>query len=300
MRYRVNVCSIWEPGQRKDAQGRPHQEDCIYPPHGEGGADDRTFILCDGMGGHDAGEVASATVCEAMSRSLLSGPRYGEGDFTDTDLTEALEAAYDALDARDSGADRKMGTTMAFLQLHNSGATIAHIGDSRVYHIRPGMTGEDTEILFETRDHSLVNDLVRLGEMTREEARHSRQRNVITRAMQPHMDTRPGADVHTTADVRPGDYFYLCSDGMLEQPEMESGEALCNIFSSQGGDDDHKAAILRGATASNRDNHSALIVHVLDVADGEDGEDRKGRSLPGAIGRWICDSLRSIRRGWSG
>ena len=267
MKYRLKVCSIWEFGQRKDSRGNPHQEDSLFPAHGRQTADDRLFILCDGMGGHDAGEVASATVCEAMSRSILGDGHDREGVFTAEDLTDALEAAYDALDGRDSGAEKKMGTTMTLLKLHSEGATIAHIGDSRVYHIRPGKTGAETEILFETEDHSLVNDLIKVGELTREEARHSRQKNVITRAMQPHMESRPKADVHNTADIKAGDYFYMCSDGMLEQPEMESGESLRNIFSQLGGTDENKVKILESVTENNRDNHTAFIIHILEVVD---------------------------------
>lgn len=266
MKYKLKAYSIWEFGKRKDAEGNPHQEDSLYPAFGKESDADRLFILCDGMGGHDAGEVASATVCEAMSRSVLNDG-HDDGRFSDSDLDAAISAAFEALDRKDNGAEKKMGTTMTFLKLHDEGATIAHMGDSRVYHIRPGKTGEDTEILFQTEDHSLVNDLIKIGELTREEARHSKQKNIITRAMQPNMDRKPRADVYHTVDIKPGDYFYMCSDGMLEQPEMESGESLRNIFSEMGGDDKRKVEILTGATDENRDNHTAFIIHILDVID---------------------------------
>lgn len=265
MKYKLKVYSIWEFGQRKDAQGNPHQEDSLYPAFGKQTDDDRTFILCDGMGGHDAGEVASETVCTAMAESIRNDGHDQEGDFTDADLLNAINAAFDALDKVDNGAPKKMGTTMTFLKLHNLGATVAHMGDSRVYHIRPGKTGADTLILHQTEDHSLVNDLVKIGELTPEEARTSRQRNVITRAMQPHMERRPKADIFKTADIAAGDYFYLCSDGMLEDADMDEGSPLKNIFSLQGGDDEQKVEILKKVTKNNRDNHTAFIVHILDV-----------------------------------
>ena len=88
-------------------------------------------IVCDGMGGHEKGEVASATVCEQISRTILSQWHAGE-PLSDDLFRQALAAAYDALDAKDDGAERKMGTTMTFLCLHANGATVAHIGDSRV------------------------------------------------------------------------------------------------------------------------------------------------------------------------
>ena len=267
MKYKIKVYSIWEFGQRKDAEGNPHQEDCTYPLPADLKDTDRTFILCDGMGGHDAGEVASATVCQAMGEYIAQDKeREAKDIFSDNVLKGALAAAFDALDLKDNGAEKKMGTTMTFLRLHRDGATIAHIGDSRVYHIRPGKDGMDTRILFETEDHSLVNNLIKIGELTREEARHSSQKNVITRAMQPHPDYRPKADIYHTADIQAGDFFYMCSDGMLEQSDMESGESLRNIFSHKIDSTERKVEILKDVTEDNRDNHTALIIEVVEVS----------------------------------
>lgn len=265
MRYDLKPYAIWEYGQRKDSHGRPHQEDCIYPAIDKLSDSDRLFILCDGMGGHDAGEVASAAVCEAMSDYILESGCDKEGVFTTNDFEKALDEAFNALDRKDNGAEKKMGTTLAFMKFHERGVLVAHMGDSRVYHIRPGKDGESTRILYESQDHSLVNDLIRSGELTREEARHSRQKNVITRAMQPNMPRRPKADVKNISDIRSGDYFYMCSDGMLEDDDMENGTFIRNIFSEMGGDDKNKVGILKSVTDNNSDNHSAIIVHVLDV-----------------------------------
>lgn len=269
MKYKLKAYSILEFGKRKDIDGNPHQEDAIYPSMGEASPDDRLFMICDGMGGHDAGEVASQTVCEAISESILNDGHDKEGIFTNEDLMNALEDAYTALDEKDNGSPKKMGTTLALLKLHNNGATVAHIGDSRVYHIRPGKTEKNTKILFVTEDHSLVNSLVKAGEITKQEARHSRQRNIITRAMQPNVN-RCEADISLITDITPGDYFYLCSDGMLEQYEMEDGSALKRIFSDEIPSPEEKVKILRGATANNSDNHSAYIVHILEIDDRED------------------------------
>ncbi|MCD8302233.1 MAG: protein phosphatase 2C domain-containing protein [Prevotellaceae bacterium] len=270
MRFKLKTYSIWEFGKRVDAEGKPHQEDDMFPAHGSATDSDRLFILCDGMGGHEAGEVASATVCDAISRHILSAAPDPEGAFPDELFLSALDAAFVALDAKDTGtAVRKMGTTLTLLKFHSAGCLIAHMGDSRVYHIRPGRTVAETRILFRTEDHSLVNDLVKIGELTPEEARHSRQRNVITRALQPHMEYRPKADIYRTADIQPGDYFYLCTDGMLEN--MDDGQ-LRYFFSAQAGDDRHKVLSLQRATRENSDNHSAIIVHVVKVATAMGGE----------------------------
>lgn len=264
MKLTLKAYTIYELGQRAN------QEDAIFPKHGAVQDTDRLFILCDGMGGHESGEVASSTVCAAMSRSVLrSMEGQEEPEFTREMLLQALDDAYDALDQKDNGADKKMGTTMTFLKFHRKGCTIAHIGDSRVYHIRPGKDAADTQILFQTRDHSLVNDLIEVGELTPEEAKTFRQKNVITRAMQPNMDRRCKADIQEITDIRPGDYFYMCSDGMLE--EMEEEHIRFN-FSAQTGSDENKIRILIEATSQNRDNHSAIVVHILDVEGGVSDE----------------------------
>ena len=256
MKFRLSAYTIHEQGPRE------RQEDSLFPAHNGTQQSDRLFIVCDGMGGHSAGDVASSTVCAALSDHILANVTDVEGEFTDDNFKAALSAAYDALDVKDDGSPKKMGTTLTFLKFHKGGYTIAHIGDSRVYHIRPGVDAESTEILFQTQDHSLVNDLVRIGEMTPEEAKTSKQRNVITRAMQPNMERRSRADIAHANDIRMGDYFMLCSDGILEQMEDEN---IKFIFSEKGGDAERKVGMLIKVTENNRDNHTAILVRVDDV-----------------------------------
>lgn len=251
MMYDISFSTIYELGQR------PGQEDCIYPAAGTSDPGNGLFIVCDGMGGHDKGEVASAAVCKAMSDYVTAHAPVG-GSFSEDDFKAALSAAYDALDALDDGALKKMGTTMTFLKFHCDGCLIAHIGDSRIYHIRPSES-RSRRILHVTRDHSLVNDLVAIGELTPEEAKTSRQRNVITRAMQPNQERRSRADVRNIADVRPGDMFYMCTDGMLEQADDADIAAL---LSDRRMSISEKAAALVEQTKHNRDNHSALLIQV--------------------------------------
>lgn len=236
----------------------------MFPDFGELKESDRLFIVCDGMGGHSAGEVASSTICKEMGESVLRQCPDAEGEFTDDNLRQALSDAIDALDLKDNGAEKKMGTTMTFLKLHDKGATIAHIGDSRVYHVRPGATPAETEILFQTVDHSLVNDLVKIGELTPEEAKHSKQKNIITRAIQPNMERRPRADIYHTHDIKPGDYFMLCSDGVLEQMEDDN---IKYIFSDKVGGPEAKVDMLIQVTSQNHDNHTAILVRINDVID---------------------------------
>ena len=256
MQYTLEAYQIMELGKRKN------QEDSMYPNIGEVGVSSRVFIVCDGMGGHAKGEVASETVCKVLGEATCN---ITEEPFTESIFQTALQTAYDALDLKDNGEDeKKMGTTLTFLKLHTEGATIAHIGDSRVYHIRPGSDASQTQILFQTSDHSLVNDLVKSGDFTPEEAAVSVPKNVITRAIQPNTGQRAVADIHNIANIQAGDFFMLCSDGILEQL---SDEGIRHLFSSQTGDCAAKVELLKQLTAENRDNHTAIIVHITSVKD---------------------------------
>lgn len=240
--------AIWELGQRNN------QEDSIFPAFGEATDDDRLFILCDGMGGHEHGEVASQTVCKAMSDTILS---LSKQSFTDDDLLDALQTAYRQLDCLDNSHLRKMGTTLCLLYFHQGGLTAAHIGDSRIYHIRP----KENRILYQSRDHSLVYDLYQAGEISYEEMRASPQKNIITRAIQPGEESRVRPAIVHIADIQPGDYFYICSDGMLEQ--MDNDE-LCRLLSADGSDEKKRKQLV-AATSDNKDNHSAYLIHIKEV-----------------------------------
>ena len=241
MSIKCKYLSLQELGKRSN------QEDSIYPKLGDVINDNDLFILCDGMGGHECGEIASQTVCESMSSYIISHP--------ETDFESALDAAYDALDAVDNNNGKKMGTTMTFLKIENDSCIVAHIGDSRVYQIRPS----EKRIIYVTRDHSLVNDLIACGELTPEEAKNSKQKNVITRAMQPNQEKRTKADVAILTDIKEGDYFYMCSDGMLEISEDED---IVNVL-SMNITDEEKLEILRGVTVDNSDNHTAHLIHIV-------------------------------------
>lgn len=280
MEFKLQALSIYENGLRKDKDGNPHQEDWIYPELNKiNNEKDRLFILCDGMGGHADGEVASAAVCEAMSKTINTALEKGEV-FSERLLLNAIDAAYHLLDERDTSEDgqKKMGTTMAFLMFHERGATIAHIGDSRVYHIRP-KSGKKEDVVFCTRDHSLINDLIKIGELTEEEALNYPQKNVITRAMQPNQEHRHKADILTKKDIRPGDYFFMCSDGMLEQT---SDDNLCFILANDVSDEEKRTMLIK-VSKNNHDNHSAHLIHILDVQPVSEIEENSLPSAPSSL-----------------
>ena len=253
MKYKIALPQvIFELGKREN------QEDSIYPLAGLATEDNRFFLVCDGMGGHDKGEVASSTVCETISNYLHDHFNPDE-QVTEDMLQGALDAAYTALDNRDDvDSYRKMGTTLTLLCFHTGGCLAAHIGDSRIYQIRPSTRN----ILYKSKDHSLVYALFEAGEITEEETYTSPQRNILTRAMQPHQDYPARATICQLTDVQAGDYFYLCSDGMIETMRDEE---LLDIFCNANTTEEQICQTLISQTKDNHDNHSAYIIHVLDV-----------------------------------
>ena len=241
---------------------RTNQEDSIFPEIGKATADDRLFLVCDGMGGHEHGEVASGIVCSVMPKYILESIESG-GAFSDELIAAALEKVYAELEPYDNGSAKKMGTTMTLACLHNGGCTVAHIGDSRIYHIRPNTR----EVLYRSRDHSLVFDLYRAGEISYDEMRTSPGKSIITKAIQPGTKGSAKPDVVHIGGLQKGDYIFLCSDGVLE--EMEDDD-LVGVLAGSGSDVD-KMERLKEMTAKNADNHSAYLIHIEDVVSG-DGE----------------------------
>lgn len=233
---------------------RSNMEDCIYPAHGDATDKDRLFILCDGMGGHENGEVASDTVCRVMSDYIKS---HACEYVTDKTIKAALYAAIEELNTLDRGDLRKMGTTMTLLCFHRGGCLAAHIGDSRIYHIRP----EERRIMYKSRDHSLVYDLYMAGEISREDMATYHRKNVITRAIMPNQDECPKADMVYITDIKAGDIFYMCSDGMLEQTD---DDGLVNVLCGEMPWKEKREQLIE-QTKYNKDNHSAYIISISDV-----------------------------------
>lgn len=249
---------------------KDNQEDYLFPSDATDKS--RVFILCDGMGGHDNGEVASRTAAETLGEYLTSCRE------VDTEVfLAALGKAYDALDGIDTGSDRKPGTTMTCLCLNEDSYLVAHIGDSRIYHLRPSLYDPATRrggIIYQSSDHSLVNDLLKAGEITEEEARDFPRKNVITRAMQPHLDQRYRADIYEFDDIRGGDYFFLCCDGILEQL---SNEMLCKIIADRSLDDGQKLSAIKAVCdGRTRDNYTCWLIPIDKASVNGHGTKRQG------------------------
>lgn len=174
------------------------------------------LLLADGMGGHNAGEVAASIAIEACRTYFMNDK--GRDDY-ETLLTEAVQAANLAVYEKGEEVTEyaHMGTTICAAVICQHQLSIAHVGDSRIYLFREG------KLLQLTQDHSLVADMVRQGLLTPEEALVHPDRNTLTRAV--------GTDETIAVDTRTislyaGDRILLCSDGLTKMMDIESMEAI--------------------------------------------------------------------------
>ena len=201
---------------------RPTNEDAygVSAEHG-------VYLVCDGMGGAAAGEVASSVAVEVVLRQLGSRAWGDPAPLRDV-VEEAIRAANEAIYTR---AQRSlqlngMGTTLVGLMTEGSRVLVFNVGDSRCYRMRNLSLDPATMHLSRleqiTQDHSLVSEQVRMGRMTQDEALSSPLRNVITRALGTQSTVPPDL---FELEAEPGEIFLLCSDGLsgeLTAPLMES------------------------------------------------------------------------------
>lgn len=240
-------------------KARDHNEDSVASD-----ADLGLAVLADGMGGYRAGEVASSLAVSMLMdeiRSGLEGLRPGQIDeetgFSKETLLikKAIEKANAAIHQQ---AERQpqchgMGTTLVAGMFYDDRVTVAHVGDSRLYRVR------DDEIQQLTVDHSLLQELIDKGFYTAEEARHSLNRNLVTRAIGIDSTVKP--DLIEEA-VLPGDIYLFCSDGLSD--ELEEQELLLTLSRYSGNLE--KAAETLVQTANEKggnDNISVIVVRTL-------------------------------------
>jgi PPM family protein phosphatase len=216
------------------------------------------FAVADGMGGAKAGEVASAMATEGFEGESDSGEP-AEAQLARI-LREANKRIYDLAIADES--HRGMGTTLTAAKVMGEDISLAHVGDSRAYRMRDG------ELEQLTKDHSLVAELERSGQITAEAAEHHPQRSIITRALGPEPEVE--VDTYTVA-AREGDLFLLCSDGLTS---MISDEEITSILRSADSLDAAADALVRAANQSGgKDNITVVLFRVGPSGDGLPGED---------------------------
>jgi serine/threonine protein phosphatase PrpC len=215
------------------------------------------FVVADGMGGAQAGEVASRIAAESFEEGLGDGAP--EQELSRAALT-ANRRIFDL--AREDSSRSGMGTTLTGALVSEDEVSIVHVGDSRAYLYRDGTLRQLT------RDHSLVEELRRQGQLTSEEAEEHPQRSIITRALGPEPDVE--LDVHTH-QARPGDVFLLCSDGLTG---MVREDRVREILSSSS---DLRAAADRLVREANemggRDNITVVCFRLGGTPVGEAPDD---------------------------
>jgi len=234
------------------------------------------FIVADGMGGHAAGEVASQvashTVREVLKREadMLHEFEAGHGGIGRQDVLRLLESAVQQAcsavynEGQEDESKRGMGTTIDALLLIGSRGFIAHVGDSRVYLYRQSAVHQLTE------DHSLINELLKRGRLSREQIEKLQYKNAVTRAVGVY----ESVEVDTLDfDVLKGDRFLLCSDGLtgyLEEVE------LAKLFAETPEDALSQRFIDLANERGGKDNITAVVVK---VPDAESGVDRLAREV---------------------
>jgi PPM family protein phosphatase len=210
------------------------------------------FVVADGMGGAQAGEVASKTAAESFDRELPPGP-------PEQVLRETIEAANRAIHqrARNDPDLAGMGTTItaAIVVPEAEEVAIGHVGDSRAYRLRGGRL----ERL--TRDHSLVEEMRRKGQLTDAQAADHPQRSIITRALGPEPEVE--VDLQTVP-AQPGDVFLICSDGLTTMlADEQIGQLLSRATSMQSA---VRALVDEANRAGGRDNITVVAFRLGDAA----------------------------------
>jgi protein phosphatase len=246
------VLRVVEHAQRSDT-GRQRQanEDSYF-------ARAPLFAVADGMGGAQAGEVASRLAAEAFEAG-----RRREGQSPEAFLRQVARAAnrrIHALAQRDVSRSG-MGTTLTAILVDGDDVVIGHVGDSRAYRFRDG----ELELL--TSDHSLVEELRRQGRLTDEQAEAHPQRSIITRALGPE----PDVEVDTmTYRARPGDVYLLCSDGLTTMVKDDEIRAvLADAADLETAADE---LVRRANEAGGRDNITVVAFRVEEAPEGSDGD----------------------------
>ena len=247
----AQVASLTDTGRR-----RRHNEDAYVcePP---------LFAVADGMGGAQAGELASNLAAAALRDE---GSRGGGEERVDELIQEANRRVYER-QARDSSATG-MGTTMTVALVEDGHVAIGHVGDSRAYLIR------DRRLEQLTEDHSLVAELVRSGKLSPEEAEGHPQRSVITRAL----GTDPDVDVDTfSVETKPGDLFLLCSDGLTAMVDDET--ILREVERNRGDLTAASKALVKAANKGGGDDNITVVFFEIGEG-GETGDTARTVTLP--------------------
>ena len=254
---------LFQPEYLNELGERANNEDAIYPLFPD--ENDVVFLVCDGVGGQAKGEIASKLICEHF-------PVYLKGTKDNTEDEVILEKGLKYVEEKLQDYTEKnpnalhMGSTLTIMYLSKkeNSAILGWVGDSRIYHIRDG------EILFQTKDHSHVQSLLEMGEITEEEAKTHPKRNVITRAVNGRTHTRIAT--HKINDILENDFFLLCSDGILENLDNEK---IKKWFKAGVQSETLKNQILENAKGRTKDNYSMYLIKIKKINKSEPKDEKR-------------------------
>jgi len=251
----LQSASLTDPGRVRD-----HNEDCI-----EARPEIGLYVLADGMGGYNAGEVASGMATSLIADGLLEAwqpaevgrmPREEAKALAERLIREQVARANTAIftTSQNNPECAGMGTTLVTCLFHDDFVAVAHIGDSRLYRLR----GEAMEQV--TRDHSLLQEQLDSGLITPEEAKLSQNKNLVTRAL--GIDPTVEAEVHVY-DAMPDDVYLLCSDGLSDM--VEDDEIRLTLTTLKTNPSLTVQQLIQAANDNGgRDNISAMLIRVAE------------------------------------
>jgi serine/threonine protein phosphatase PrpC len=261
-------------GKTDVGQKRDHNEDALLLDQSLG-----LYVVCDGMGGHAAGEVASAHAVKTVQRVLQENAAVLEEARKDKPearerLVTVVEGAVNAacseiftMATADNGK-AGMGTTLVMMLVVGGKGLMAHVGDSRLYMVRAGQIHQLSE------DHSYTSEMVKRGKMTREQARTSPYANVITRAV----GIQKNVQVDTLLfDIIPGDTFLLCSDGL--HGYYDDPNDLADALSQADADKIPDSLIVTANTRGGKDNITALVMRAVADEGDKSLEDERATEI---------------------
>jgi serine/threonine protein phosphatase PrpC len=231
---------------------REENEDCYLLLPKEG-----IYIVADGMGGHNAGEVASSNVVKALAEyftaECISGMRLNGGTVKEELSNAVIEAHKKVMEMSGTSEEYAgMGSTIAVSFIHDNVLHTCHVGDSRIYVIN------EMAITQITNDHSTVAELVRIGKMTREQARQSPLKNQITQALGVPFPVNP--EYNRTYRLNEGDVVLICSDGLWDMIPDEDIHAI--VMEGGSMEDTCMELIHRANEAGGDDNITVVLIQM--------------------------------------
>ena len=249
----IEIAELSDVGRKRD-----HNEDHVGSDRAHGLA-----VLADGMGGHNAGEIASGLAVETILQNLCenlnalsTGVRESEGLAPESVVTRAAIERSNRLineSASNQPQYQGMGTTVVATLFYDDRLTVCHVGDSRVYRFRDGSLEQLT------RDHTLLQELVDRGYYSPEEARESLNRNIVTRALGIEPDVEVEVREHA---VLPGDIYLLCSDGLNDMLDDDRIGLTLHRFGANL-DEAARQLVEQANDEGGSDNISVILVRIV-------------------------------------